>query len=1029
MLRLSFLFAMFTGLCLSIPSLKAEEPAQMFLEALRDNGYYDVAIEYLDSLESSDLISDEFRSSLPFEKAETLIGSTQRVRDLEVIESRLDQAQKLLTDYASKNQSLEVSARTLRYQGNLLYQRSNIYLTQAKADRATESEKNVLRAKARTMLEQSQSSYIKARDQLKRLLDPTSPDAIKIDAQAGFAEASKRNIKRLQTGYTQVRLRLPMVTEQLADTYPQGDPTGKKLLTDAAKLYSDVYDDYRRFHSGLKACVYSARCQQKLGNPKPALDLLAEIFELGNNSSIKSLKLEAYVLAAECWSSMKPYPHVEVVKRLDPAVGVLNRIEVRKPDWLRVQLELAIGKHAQAAAVKAKGGPKANKNSGEIDRAAAKLLRSVARVPSPYREKARELLIEWDVSLSNVADASAAPPKTFGDARQKAKDIISEIELTAGGANELRREFKSEKDEAKKSALQSQLAEADAGVLSQAEAALEMLNLALGLQDDSTVRADINNIRYLQCYCYFASRQYFEAALIGEYLLAKYPSVSGTQQAMSLMIQSYSSLLDSAKEAERKFEISRLTAAADEVIARWPGSSESGIAASTMTRLAINTKDFKAAEKYLLQIPSGSSYRNALAVRVGQRMWLDVKAKMTAGDEPSSYQKQLVNAKNFMADGVSNASLDTLDYETALGALMLVDAYLVTNETDQAVRQLETAAIAPLDLVKQKHPAIMRTSSPGIYSRETYRVAMKVYLAAMKSSADKQKWITKAQGVISRMRQDMQQSNDPKDRNRVTVIYRMIAKQLKSDFDSLSSQEEKRTFAGSLVAFLSSISEDSKDPKTILWAGSTLRVVGDSLLESGLVVDAKPFFKKSVEALNKAEKIGFADDPQLAEMTTGLKRERALSQRGAGNFEVAIDQLAEILKENSNAINIQIDASMSLQAWAKATQRQKTYVEATKGARSYKNPKTKRNTKLIWGWEKIALATRKNPKYRSTYYEALYHVAECRLEYGILAKNSGAIKSAGNEITKERERDPTFAGMAKWKQKFEELESRINAAK
>jgi len=716
------------------------------------------------------------------------------------------------------------------------------------------------------------------------------------------------------------------------------------------------------------------------------------------------------------------------VKRLDPAVSVLNRVEARNPDWLRVQLELAIGKHANAAAIKAKGGPKANSNAGEMDRAAAKVLRNVARVPSPYREKARELLTEWNVSLTSVADPSAAPPANFGDARQKAKDIISEIELAAGEANELRRKAKVEKDPGTKVELESQLAEADLGIREQADSALSMLNLALELTDEATIRADINNIRYLQCYCYFASRQYFESALIGEFMLSKYPNVPGTQQAMSLMIQSYSSLLDAAKDEDKRFESDRLTAAADEVISRWPGSNESGTAASTMTRMAINSKDFAAAEKYLLQIPSDASYRNGLAVRVGQRMWLDVKAKINAGDEPATYDAQLKNAKKFMEDGVNNASIDTLDYETALGALMLVDAYIVTNQTDQAVSQLETASIAPLDLVKQKHPAIMNTSMAGIYSRETYRVAMKVYLAAMKTSDDKQKWIAKAQGVISRMRQDMQASNDPKDRDRVTIIYRMIAKQLKSDFDSLESKDEKKKFAASLVTFLSSISEDSTDPKTVLWAGSTLRVVGESLVESGLDADSKPFFKKAIDALDKSEKIGFADDPQLAEMTLGLKRERALSQRGAGNYEVAVDQLAEILMQNPNAINIQIDASATLQAWAKATKRQKTYVEATKGTRTYKNPKTKRPSKLIWGWEKIALATRKNEKYRATYFEALYHVAECRMEYGILAKNAGAIKSAGNEIAKERERDPTFAGLGEWKQKFEQLEARINAA-
>ena len=50
------------------------------------------------------------------------------------------------------------------------------------------------------------------------------------------------------------------------------------------------------------------------------------------------------------------------------------------------------------------------------------------------------------------------------------------------------------------------------------------------------------------------------------------------------------------------------------------------------------------------------------------------------------------------------------------------------------------------------------------------------------------------------------------------------------------------------------------------------------------------------------------------------------------------------------------------------------------------------------------------------------------MEYGIIEGNSKAIAAAKKEITKERERDPTFAGKAIWAKKFQELENRIDAA-
>ena len=1025
-MRLSFLMATLVASLTSAGLLRAEEPAQAFLEALRDNGYYNVAIDYLTDLEKSDLISEEFRSSLPFEKAEILIGSTSKLRDRELIEKRLDEAQGLLSEYASKNQSLEVSARTLRYQGNLLLKRSNIYIKQTRSDRATEGEKQELREKSRKVLEQSLESYTKAKGQLKSLIDPKSPTAVRIDPED---PSSGKKLRQLQNSYVQVRVRLPLVTEQLADTYPEGDAQGKKLLKQASTVYQDVYDDYRRFHAGLQSLVYAARCEKKLGKPKETLELLSDIFSLGSNSSLKPLKLEAYFLAADSWSKTTPYPYKEVIEQLEPAVKVLNRVEMRTPQWLRIQMELAVAKRANAEAVRKKGGAKANQMAGDLDRAAARTMRNVAKVPGVYRDRARELMSQWNVSTAAIKDPSEKAPTNFTEARQKAKDLVGELEVASGELNAIRKKIKAAKSADAKAQLETELSDATAEIRDQANGALSMLDLALELADENTVRADINNVRYLQSFCYYASRQYFESALIGEYLLAKYPTVTGTQQAMSLMIQSHYNILEAAKPDDKEYESTQLTNACNAVIGRWGGSSEAGTAASTMTRLSLKNKDYPNAEKYFLKIPKNSVSRGSLGISVGQRMWLDIKNKLKGGQDIASFKDRLANAKSYMEQGVRNAEIDSLDYPTALGALMLVDAYVASGEIDKAVTQLESAAIAPLDLVKQKHPAISRNSTQSmLYSRETYNNAVKTYLAAMKTSDDKQKWVKKASGVIAAMRQAMESSNDPQDRVRLTIIYQRIAKELKSDFDALTSNDEKKQFASALSAFLDSISKDSEDPNTILWAGSTLRSVGESLVSSSLTEESKPLFQSAVEALDKVEKIGFQGEPDEEAMISKLKLQRALSQRGAGNFEPAVEQLSEILKLKPSAINVQIEACETLQQWAKSSGRSIKYLEATKGAGSYKDPKTKREKQLIWGWEKIAKATRRNEKFRDTFYNALFHIAECRMEFGIIEGNAKAISSAKKQIGKERERDPTFGGKAVWGMKFDELEARIDAA-
>ena len=161
---LAVLFLLLTG------RVQAEEPAEKFLDALRENGYYDVALLYLDDLNKGNLVGPDFKKEIPFERAKTLIRSTSALRDREKIEQSLDEAQTLLTAYASKNKSLKVSGKTLRFQGNLMYLRANSYLRQSESDRLTAGEKNELLTKARKLLNESLTSYTKARNQIRRLI-------------------------------------------------------------------------------------------------------------------------------------------------------------------------------------------------------------------------------------------------------------------------------------------------------------------------------------------------------------------------------------------------------------------------------------------------------------------------------------------------------------------------------------------------------------------------------------------------------------------------------------------------------------------------------------------------------------------------------------------------------------------------------------------------------------------------------------------------------------------------------------------
>src|SRR5262245_62491094 len=77
----------------------ADDPAKAFLDALRDRGYYDSAINYLSVEENNPSVSASFKEILEYEKGTTLIQGAHLQRDSAEREKQLGEAQKVLAQF------------------------------------------------------------------------------------------------------------------------------------------------------------------------------------------------------------------------------------------------------------------------------------------------------------------------------------------------------------------------------------------------------------------------------------------------------------------------------------------------------------------------------------------------------------------------------------------------------------------------------------------------------------------------------------------------------------------------------------------------------------------------------------------------------------------------------------------------------------------------------------------------------------------------------------------------------------------
>jgi tetratricopeptide (TPR) repeat protein len=81
----------------------AEEPYLKFVQGLRDHGYYDYAILYLDQVAQKPNTPELIKQIIPYQKAMTLLHSSKATRSPEKQMEQLDQALAFLEQFVKDN--------------------------------------------------------------------------------------------------------------------------------------------------------------------------------------------------------------------------------------------------------------------------------------------------------------------------------------------------------------------------------------------------------------------------------------------------------------------------------------------------------------------------------------------------------------------------------------------------------------------------------------------------------------------------------------------------------------------------------------------------------------------------------------------------------------------------------------------------------------------------------------------------------------------------------------------------------------
>lgn len=958
--RLLALFCGLATLTLSARPVWAVEEYQKFLASLREREYFDLALDYLERMQSSPLITEEQRYEIPYEEGMTLLEASKAEHDLVARGKYLEKARQKLEKFIAEHAEHALAASAGTQLGGILIERGRILLVQSKSP-SKAAKKDELVAEARKLFQQAQGVFEEAEKKFAersksfpKFIDPK--DVERIEAR-----------DRTRSDLIQARLFSAAVIFEIAKTYPEGSAEANQNLQVAADKYEKVYEQFRRRFAGIYARLKQGNCYQEMGDAKRALGYYGEVQVQPDEAGLRDLKATAMHLTLQCLTSDKEKKFDEALQRGQEWLNAAVANEDRKKDGLGIHYFTALAGMHVAQELPANE----NVRKNQMLRQARTHAGIVAKIPGDYREAAQALFRK----LSGIEDdGEEKAAETFADARDRGKEALEVWQ----GRLALIKGAKASDDEANIPKYEQDAAAAR-------EKAEYNLALALNLRDESTTMDDLNGVRYLLCFMYYQEGRSYDAAVLGEFLATKYPESAGARSAAKIALAAYVDGYQASKPDARDFDRRKMGEIAEFITKRWPGEAEADEAWTVLMSIAVNERELPKAVEYLGKIPLESPRRGAAELKTGQAIWAEYlkSARLEETERPAKadLDKLIQQSRETLESGVQRmrAAVDAgaeVDTTLAAAALSLAQIYVELDQAAKAVEILADPKIGPMTLVHQKHAAVQ-----GNYAVEAYKISLRANVGIQK--------LEDAQLLMDELEQLVGASGDENANSILTKIYISLGRSLEDQLKRL--QQANQADAAQKVAqafelFLDKIAARGSKGNTfstLNWVAATFYSLGSGFDPGGDTVldQAKAYYEKAVTTDQQIVELAkaaanFASPESL--LSVRLRMARCL--RRTGKFQEAVELVVTILQEKEALLDAQKEVAYAFMDWAR--QDHKQYSLAIKGDRPYKNKRGQLEN-LVWGWAKMAVKVQKDPKHDATFHEARYNLAKCRWLQGI----------------------------------------------
>ena len=384
-----------------------------FLEALRDRGYYDVALEYLGQLRGNPKVAAEFKQRIPYEEGVTSIAAAIAERDADQKSRHLNAAREKLNEFIKAQSDPSLTAEAESQLGNVLVERAKMLLQREICRAMRRRSRPSPRKRAACSLNPRRCSPRPSRS------SPNTTKTCPSRARKAMAQADVRQEARMDL--RRARLFAAQAIYESSKAYPADSPERKKLLESAATKFGDLREKYRTILLGLMATTSQGRCYLDLGDMKRALGAFTEILSQQDEpEELRRLK------ATRCTWPCRPGPatrkKVTRQRRKRGPNGSPGRpaatTRARAIGW-----RFAISRPSRCTSTPIRLARRITRRRSK-SYATHKQAKEAAALPGEYQEQAKQLFQE----LAGSADAEDKAPANFAEAYELAKESLDQMQ-------------------------------------------------------------------------------------------------------------------------------------------------------------------------------------------------------------------------------------------------------------------------------------------------------------------------------------------------------------------------------------------------------------------------------------------------------------------------------------------------------------------------------------------------------------------------------------------------------------------------